>query len=170
VLKCVGVYSPKDRQAHLPTSVDIRVETRAPAICSDGSHAWRLRGVFLGELDGELEEAELVWGVWWSYDQRPHMPHVDVAARNSEGEVGAPLNLAQLASDPKNALIRHGVAKPSGQGIPRGATGMLATVGAGACVGSSAIAFREINSSGCRVGVVGRAGEIVVGAGSAVEL
>jgi hypothetical protein len=39
------------------------------------------------------------------------MAHVDIAACNSEGEVGTTLDFAQLASNSKNALVRHGVAK-----------------------------------------------------------
>jgi hypothetical protein len=84
-------------------------------MCGDSRNAGRLCWVVARELDCELEEAELVWSVRWTDDECPHMAHVDIAAGDGYGEVGAALDLAQFAGDSQDALVGHGVVGASRQ-------------------------------------------------------
>lgn len=100
---------PKNRQADLASSVDIWVEPRSPTIRSDCSYIRRLCGIVSRELDREFEIPKLIRRIWGAYYQSAHMAYVDITARNGKGEIRSPLDLAQLASDPEDRLIRHEV-------------------------------------------------------------
>lgn len=54
------------------------------AIGCDTLHIGSFGRIVLGELRGELEEAEFVGCVWRSYDQGTHMTNVDITAGNCE--------------------------------------------------------------------------------------
>jgi hypothetical protein len=102
-----GGHLPKNGQADLAAGIDVWVEAGAAAICGDGKDAGSLCRVFFAKLDGELEESELIGRVGRADDQGADMAHVDVAAGNRQRKVRAALDLAQLAGDAQDRLVRH---------------------------------------------------------------
>jgi hypothetical protein len=110
VLKIVaGGHLPKNGQADLAAGIYVWVEAGAATICGNGKDAGSLCRVFFAKLDGELEESELIGRVGWADDQGADMAHIDVATGNRQRKVRTALDLAQLAGDAQDRLVRHEV-------------------------------------------------------------